>query len=469
MKKCHRLVAGCGKMPSIDKEMKVLIIGLGVGGLYASKYATSTNRKASVTIIEKRDFDQFSPCGLPYAIEGVVKDFAELRYSVPEIGRMKKLLNHEVQSVDVPGKKLTVKDLKSGEVKVMDWDSLVFATGADPTNLPIPGAKELVGKGVHFCTTPAGAQAIKDAALCSKKKAACVVGGGATGLEVAAALKVLGLEVHITKRTPPVMADIFDPEMGMMVEEKIAQLGIKQYFGKGIDSVNGKDHVESVTIAGEIIPCDIVVMAAGMKARTKLAEGTGIAVNKNGFITNERMETNIPGVFAVGDCAESYCRLDGSKGPPLLATTAYRQGAIAGINAAGGNAKYKGFYNTFVSFVGDMEMAATGMNLEAAQKAGFANAKSISAKGDLRPHYIHHNSELNIRLVVDGNTGKILGGQAIGKEGAAWRINVIGVMLTHGLTVYDLEDTELAYCPPISDVFDVLARAADIAIKRIGK
>jgi NADPH-dependent 2,4-dienoyl-CoA reductase/sulfur reductase-like enzyme len=335
--------------------------------------------------------------------------------------------------------------------------------------LPVPGAGEILGKGVHFCTNPANAEALRNAALASKIKTACVVGGGATGLEVAAALKVLGLDVHVTKRTPPVMADIFDPDMGALVLAKLAELGIHEYFGKGIDSINGKDQVESVTIAGQIIPCDLVVMAAGMKSRILIADGTGIIVNKNGFVTDERMETNISGIFAVGDCAESFSRLDGTRGPALLATTAYRQGAIAGINAAGGEAKYKGFYNTFVSFVGNMEIAATGLNLQAAQQAGYTNTKAILVKGELRPHYIQNNSELTLKIIVDGNTAKILGGQAMGKEGAAWRINVIGLMVTHGLTVQDLEDTEFAYCPPVSDVFDVLSRAADIAFKRLGK
>jgi NADPH-dependent 2,4-dienoyl-CoA reductase/sulfur reductase-like enzyme len=454
-------------MPSVDSEKRVVIVGLGVGGLYASKYAASTNRKAGVTIVERRDFDQYSPCGLPYAVEGVVKDFADLRYSVPVTGRTKKLLSHEVLSIDIGGKRLAVKDLATGGKLDLPFDSLVLATGADPIILPVPGAKELVGKGVHFCTNPANAEALRRAARASAKKAACVVGGGATGLEVATALRALGLDVHVTKRTPPVMADILDPEMGQLVVDKLSELGIHQYFGKGLDSVNGGDSVESVTIAGQVIPCDVVVMAVGMRPRTGLAEGTGIAVGKGGFVTDERMQTSVLGIYAVGDCAESFCRLDGSKGPALLATTAYRQGAVAGTNAAGGDARYKGFGNTFVTLVGDMEVAATGLNLEAALKAGHKSAKGVSVKGALRPHYIAKNSELALRLVVDGDTGKILGGQAVGKEGAAWRINVIGLMAAHGLTVADLEDAEFAYCPPVSDVFDVLSRAADIAAKRI--
>jgi len=450
-----------------NDEIEIIVIGLGVGGLYASKYATSVNRKASVTIIEKRDFDQFSPCGMPYAIEGLVKDFDDLLYKVPETGRLKKLLSHEVQSIDVEGKKLRLKNLETGEEFDKNYDSLVFGTGAVPAILPVPGAKELLGKGVHLVTDPAASKELRDAALNSEKKAACVVGGGATGLEVAAALKVLGLDVHCTKRTPPIMYSIFDDDMGKIVVEKLKELEIKTYFGQGIDSINGTDKVESVTISGEEIPCDIVVLAAGMKPRTQLAEGTSIEVNRNGFVTNERMETNIPGIFAVGDCAESFCRLDGTRGPPLLATTAYRQGAIAGINAAGGDAKYLGFYNTFVSTVADLEIAATGLNLDTAKAAGFENAKSIITRGEIRPHYIPNNSDITLKIVVDGDTGKILGGQAMGKEGCAWRINVIGIMAIKGMTIWDLEDTEFAYCPPVSDVFDPISRLADIAIKRL--
>lgn len=449
------------------EEANIIVIGLGVGGLYASKYASSTNRKANVTIIEKRDFDQFSPCGLPYAIEGLIEDFDELLYKVPETNRLKKLLSHEVLSIDTQGKKVHVKNLETDEVFEMEYDSLVLGTGARPTVIPIPGAQEFIGKGVHFVTNPATSKALKEAALASEKKAACVVGAGATGLEVAAALKHLGLDVHITKRTPPVMADIFDPDMGKIVIEKLEELGIKQYFGKGISSINGGEKVESVTIADEEIPCDIVVLAAGMKPNIELAEGTDIETNWAGYVTNEKMETNVPGVYAVGDCVESHCRLDGSRGPPLLATTAYRQGTIAGINAAGGEAKYKGYYNTFVSTFADLEMAATGFNLEAAKKAGYENAKGISTKGEIRPHYIPTNSEIAIKLVVDGDTGKVLGGQALGKEGCAWRINIIGVMATKGMTIFDLEDIEFAYCPPVSDVFDVMSRLADVAIKRL--
>jgi len=448
-------------------EKHIVIVGLGVGGLYASKAAAGTNRKAKITIIERRDFDMFSPCGLPFAIEGIVPDFEHLKHEVPTTKAVTKLLSHELVSVDPSSKKLTVRKLENGEESTLAYDALILATGADPILLPVPGAKELVGKGVHFVTNPTDSRCLQEAAMASEKKSACVVGGGAIGLEVAVALKTRGLDVHVTKRTPPPFPRNLDPNMGKPIVEHLKELGIHVYFGKGIDRINGKDKVESVEIAGEVIPCDIVVMAVGMKARTELAEKCGVKISKSGIVTSDRMETNIPGIYALGDCVESFCRIDKCRATMQLATSAYRMGTIAGINAAGGTAYYRGVLNTFVSKVGELKVAATGYNLEAAKEAGFENAKGVMSKGLIKPHWMPGSSKIVLRLVLDGNTGKILGGQAVGKEGAAWRINVISLAISAGLDVFDLADAEFAYSPPVSEVYDVLSQIAEISIKKL--
>jgi len=445
----------------------IVVVGLGVGGLYASKAASTTNRKATITIIEKRDFDMFSPCGLPFAIEGVVSDFESLKHVVPTSRNVIKMLAHEVVSIDPTDKRIRIRDLMKGEESFLGYDSLVLATGADPINLPIPGAKEFIGKGFHFVTDPTNSLELRDAALTSEMKCACVVGGGAIGLEIAVALKALGLDVHVTKRTPPPFPRNLDPDMGKPIVEYLHELGIHIHFGKGINSINGVNKVESVDIAGETIPCDVVVMAVGMRARTELAGKCGVEICGRGIVTNDRMETNIPGIYAIGDCVESFCRIDDNRASMQLATSAYRMGMIAGINAAGGNARYRGVLNTFVSKVGDLEIAATGYNLEAAKDAGFENAKGIVTKGLIKPHWMPGASRIVLKLILDGNNGKILGGQAVGKEGAAWRINVISLAISAGLDVFDLADAEFAYSPPVSDVYDVLSQIAEISIKRL--
>lgn len=455
------------KQMAQDKEMGIVIVGLGASGLYAEKSALNANRKCHVTIVERRDFDQYSPCGLPYAIEGMVKDFEELKYNVPEVkGRMTKLLSHEVTMIDPAERKVRVKDLKTGEEKVLAYDSLVLSNGSTPLNLPIPGAKELVGKGVHFCTDLRDSKAILDAALASKKKAAVVVGAGANGLEVAYALKVRGLKVTLTKRTEPALPKNLDPEMGALVRDYLEKEGIRVTFGKGIDRIIGTDHVESAVIAGETIDCDMVVMAVGASANTRLALSAGCKVSKGGVVVNNRMETSVAGIYATGDLVETYSRIDRSNALMPLATSAFRQGMVAGTNAAGGNASYAGVLNTFVTRIGEMEIASTGYTMEKALQMGF-HAKGISTKKEIKPHYIPGNTEINLRVVCDERDGRILGFQAIGREGAGWRANVFALAIQGGMALSDIMDAELSYNPPVSQMYDPIYQLVEVALKRL--
>jgi NADPH-dependent 2,4-dienoyl-CoA reductase/sulfur reductase-like enzyme len=452
---------------SHNQPLEIVIVGLGVSGLYASKGALSFNRTCHATIIEKRDFDQFSPCGLPYVIEGLVRDFEDLKYAVPEVRKkLTKLLHHEVVFVDNDRKVVKALDLKTSEEKEIRYDSLILATGASPINLPIPGAKELLGKGVHFVSDIENSRALLEAAKSSKKKRAVVVGGGATGLEVAVGLRTLGIDVAVTKRTPPPFPRNLDPKMGKIIVEHLEKLGIKVLFGKGIDRINGSEKVESVEIAGETIECDIVVMAVGMRGNTKLAEMVGAKTEKGSVVVDNRMETSVKGVYAAGDLVQTYSRIDGTPTVMLLATSAYRQGLVAGTNAAGGNTAYPGALNTFLTVIGGLEVASTGYSLEIANRLGY-DAQAISTKGKIKPHYIPDGKEMNLRVVVDSKEGRILGAQAVGEEGAGWRINIFALAIHGGMTLYDLMDAELSYSPPVSQMYDPISLLAEVGLKRL--
>jgi NADPH-dependent 2,4-dienoyl-CoA reductase/sulfur reductase-like enzyme len=452
---------------SHNQPLEIVIVGLGVSGLFASKSALSFNRKCHATIIEKRDFDQFSPCGLPYVIEGLVKDFEELKYTVPEIkNKLTKLLHHEVVSVDHDNKVVRALSLDTSEEKEITYDSLILATGASPINLPIPGAKELLGRGVHFVSDIENSRALFEAAKSSKKKRAVVVGGGATGLEVAVGLRALRLDVAVTKRTPPPFPRNLDPAMGKIIVEHLEKLGIRVLFGKGIDRINGAKKVESVEIAGETIDCDIVVMAVGMRGNTKLAETLGAETEEGSVVVDNRMETSVKGVYAVGDLVQTYSRIDGTPTTMQLATSAYRQGMVAGTNAAGGNTTYPGALNTFLTVIGGLEVASTGYSLETARNLGY-DAEAISTKGEIRPHYIPDGKEMNLRVIVDCKDGKILGAQAVGEEGAGWRINVFALAIHGKMTLYDLMDAELSYSPPVSQMYDPISLLAEVGLKRL--
>jgi NADH oxidase (H2O2-forming) len=452
---------------SDPQRREIVIIGLGASGLYASKSALNHNRQCHVTIIEQRDFDQFSPCGLPFVIEGLVPDFEALKHTVPEVkNRLTKFLHHRVTAVDRESKIVTAQDLGSGEERKFPYDALILATGATPVNLPIPGAKELAGKGVHFVSDIENSCALLTAARESKLKRAVVVGGGAIGLEVAVGLRAIGLTVVVTKRTPPPFPRNLDPEMGKHILVELDRLGIRVLFGRGIDRVNGREAVESVEIAGETIACDIVVMAVGMRGNSQLAEMIGARVEKGLVTVDNRMQTSVPDVFAVGDTVRTYSRIDGSAATMQLATAAYRQGMSAGVNAAGGNTAYPGALNTFLTAVGRLEVAGTGYTLETAKELGY-DAKAISTKRETKPHYIPGTKEIHLRVIVDVACGKILGAQAIGEEGAGWRVNIFALAIHGNMTLYDLVDAELSYYPGVSQMYDPIAQVVEIGLKRL--
>jgi len=441
---------------------KIVIIGLGTGGLYSSRAATRFDRKAEITIVERRDYDMFSPCGLPYAIEGIVESFEDLKHSVPSTRQLKKLLRHEALSIDTEGKRVEVKDLESGEASWLEYDSLIISAGSRPIILPIPGAHELMGKGVHVVTNPENAEALRDAALESER--AVVVGGGAIGLELAIALKELGLEVWVTKRSPPPFPRNLDPDMGKIIGGYLEEKGLHTLFGKGIDAINGVDSVESVTIAGETIPTDIVVMAVGVRPESTLAEEAGINTDR-GILVDERLETNVKGVYAIGDCVRSFSGIDGEPSYVALATTAFKQAAVAGVNAAGGDAKYGGDLGTFVSFIGELEVSCTGYNSAAAERNGFTVVTG-RANMKIKPSWMPGAKDVSVKLVVDAESGRILGGQAIGEEGAAWRMNVVALAIRRKVTIQEFAEIELAYCPAVSEVYDPLQVAIDTAVRR---
>jgi NADH oxidase (H2O2-forming) len=443
---------------------KVLIIGLGTGGLYASRSAQRFNRKTQITIIEKRAYHMFSPCGIPYAIEGVVGSFEELKHSVPTTRSLQIRLKHEATEIDAEERKVKIKNLETEEEEWLEYDKLILATGSRAKILPIPGANEFLGKGMYIVTNPEEGEILRDVAL--KSKTAAVIGGGAIGMEIALALKHLGVKVHITKRSEPSLPRNLDPDMGKILTDHLLEKGLNVYFGKGIDSINGADKVESVTIGGEAIPVDFVVMSAGIDSNIDLAVEAGVECERGSIKTNKKMETNVPDIYAIGDNCWTHNMIDDSPARTALATTAYRQAMVAGVNVAGGDKEYEGTLGTFVTSVGDLEVSATGYNTSMAEAAGF---KVISGRANTvnKPTWIPGAKDISVKVVADIETGRLLGGQSIGVEGTDWRINMIALGIRKGMTLEEFASVELAYCPPVSELYDPLLMATDVALRRL--
>lgn len=441
---------------------KILIIGLGSGGFAASLAIRRTDPEALITVVEKRNYEMFSPCGLPFGIEGIVS-LDDLKFSLPEDKQTTKLLGYEARTIDVANKILITKNLKTEEMTSIPYDSLIIATGARPFIPPIK-IQEKIGSGVFVLHDIESAQKIINYAKLSKR--AVVVGAGPIGLEIALALHEKKLDVVVVEMLPNALPRALDRDMAKLVEKSLEDNNIKLLTNKTVKSIDGQP-VESVLVGDEIIKTDMVVLASGVKADLDIAINAGIHIGRWGIKTNPRMETNIKDIYAVGDCIETVSLIDHRPTTMQLSSAAFRQGMVAGTNAAGGYDIYEGALSTFTSIIGKVEVAATGFNEFFAKSAGFETI-SGKAQGKNKPAYYPGAKDITVKIIADAKTGKVLGGQAVG-EGAGARINTISLGIKCGIDVYALSQIEMAYCPMIAESYDVLNKAADFIVRKLEK
>jgi NADPH-dependent 2,4-dienoyl-CoA reductase/sulfur reductase-like enzyme len=441
----------------------IVIIGLGSGGFAASLAIRRTDPDAVITIIEKRSYDMFSPCGMPYAIEGIV-NLDKLSFSLPDDKKTMKLLSHEAVSINPVEKIVKANNQKTGEILSFSYDSLIIAKGAQPFIPPIKGAKENLGNGVYVLHDIESARTISDHARNAKK--VLVIGAGPIGLEIAVALRTIGLEVAVVEMLSFAMPRAFDRDMAKLVEQSLKESGIKLLFNKSVESINGSP-VSSVSVGGVAIDTEMVILASGVRANFEITKNAGIEHGKWGIKTNVGMETNIKGIYAVGDCIETISLINHRPTMTQLSSPAYRQGMVAGANAAGGYDIYEGALGTFVTVIGDLEVAAVGFNEFFAEAAGY---KIISGKahGKNKPEYYPGAKDITVKLICDAKTGKVLGGQAIG-EGSGAIINVISLGIRCRIDVFSLARTEMAYCPMVGENYNVLNKAADFTVRKLEK
>jgi len=413
---------------------KIVILGLGAAGFGAALAAKKQDRKADITIIDNKDFDLLHQCGLPFALEGRIKSFSELKHSINADKMGMKLLRCKVDKVDFDNKKVVC------DKKEVDYDKLIIAVGSKPFIPKIKTDNEIFT--VHNINDT------KELEKNVKKGNAIIVGAGAIGLETAVALKKKGMDVKVVDMLSSAFPKAIDKDISLILEEKLKDKGIEIELGKEIKEIKEKA---------------LVVMATGVLPNVTFLEGSMLGINKFGIEVNEKMETSIKDVYAAGDCCCVSSLINKKEMPSQLANNAYREGVITGANAAGGNKKFKGMLGTFVSVIDDIEIAATGFNSFFAELYGI---KTIigKAKGKNRPEWFGSAGELVVKIIAD-EKGKIIGAQAIG-EGAKERINIISTAIKAGFSLKDISELELAYCPAVSDYYDVLVMAAEIGLRK---
>lgn len=445
--------------------MRILVIGGVAAGASAATKARRTNEDAEIVLFEKGNYVSFANCGLPYYIGGVIEDRDELLLVTPELFKERfnidVRINHEVTDIDSTAKTITVRNAEGESTEA--YDKLIIATGGKPVALPIKG---IDSNGVYHVFTVPDADAIVSKLELGMKRAV-VVGGGFIGLESAENLRAKGLEVTVIEKLPQVMSNM-DPEFSDVLIGELNDKGIQVLTGLCVSEITGGSKADGVVLDnGTRLEADMVIMAAGVRGSTELAEKAGCRLGETGGVwTDGNMRTSVPNIYAAGDMVESVNMLTGKKVRIPLAGSANKQGRVAGANAAGGNMQFKGVLGTAIIKVGELTAARTGLNAREAAQQG-RDFECLYVPGFSNATYYPDAEPMIIKLTVEKQSGLLLGAQAIGRKGVDKRIDVLATALYSHLSVFDLENLDLAYAPPFSSAKDPVIMGGMIAANMI--
>ena len=440
---------------------KLLVIGGVAGGAGAAAKARRTSEDWEIIMFERGSYVSFANCGLPYYIGKVIRDREELLLFSPELFKSRfnvdVRLNTEILKIDREKKTVTAQGPEGTYTE--SYDKLVIATGGKPVTLPVPGA-ELEGV-FHVFTVP-DADSIASR-LEVGVRSAVVIGGGFIGLESAENLAARGVAVTLVEKLPQVMSNM-DPEFSDVIVKELEKLGVRVLTGVGLKAITGDTAVKGVELDnGSSVDCEMVVMAAGVRGSTELAQKAGLRIGETGGVwVDAGMRTSDPDIYAAGDITESVHLVSGKKVRIPLAGSANKQGRVAGANAVGGNLLFRGVLGTAILKVGGITAARTGLNAREAEELGL-DFESVYVPGNSHATYYPGSQFIIMKYTVQRQTGKLLGAQAIGRDGVDKRIDVLSTALFAGMTVFDLENLDLAYAPPYSSAKDPVIEGGMIA------
>jgi NADH oxidase (H2O2-forming) len=443
---------------------KIVIIGAHAAGLDAASAARKTDRTAEITLITKEKKTAYSRCGLPFVLGRHIKTFDDLLVFPERFYKMMKLnllTETTVTNVDAKAKTVDIQD-KNGKKETLSYDSLVLTTGADPFVPPIKGREK---NGVYVVRTIDDGEKINKAI--ETAKSAVIIGAGLIGLEVAVACIERGLKTTVVEFLPYVLPVLLDKEMADRVQTALEEKGMNIIVGKGAEEILGTDKVTGVRVAGETIPADVVVVATGVRANTELATNAGVALGETrGIKTNLKMETNIKGIYAAGDCAETINLVTLRPTMSQLGTTAVKQAKVAGTNAAGGYSTFRGALGSWITRLFDTEIGGTGLTDFFAARAGIETV-SGTIVSKTRADYFPGALPIRIKIIAEKESAKIIGAQIIGGEEVTQRINALSFVIQNEMTLQELAKAETCYAPPVNETWEPMVLAAEMALRRL--
>ena len=443
--------------------MKIVIIGGIAAGMSAAAKARRVSKDAEIIVYEMGDIISFGACGLPYYVGDF---FSDPKYMIARtVEQMRETgvnvqTSHEVLSVSESSKTLEVKNLKSGEIFTQSYDKLMVATGA---NVIKPPFKNMDLKHIFTLTKMEDGKEMKALALSEKVKDVTVIGAGFIGIEVVEAMKHLGKHVRLIQRSSRIFNRMFDERITDLMQEELLSHGIELVLNEGVKGFEGEVSVGTVITDKNRYKTDLVVIATGFKPHTEFLKETSIETLSNGaIVVNEKAETNVQDIYAAGDCATVPHMCSGKNVYIPLATGANKLGRVAGVNMAGGDATYPGSLGSSCVKVMDYEAARTGMSESEIEALGI-ESNTVFVKDKNQTHYYPNQEDIYIKLVYERESKIILGGEILGKNGAALRIDVIAMAIQAKMTTEALGMMDFCYAPPISKTWDPLNVVGNVA------
>ncbi|MEU3547182.1 FAD-dependent oxidoreductase [Streptomyces longwoodensis] len=450
---------------------RLVVVGGDAAGMSAASQARRLKDPDALEIVafERGHFTSFSACGIPYWVGGDVAERDQLIARTPEEHRERGIdlrLRTEVTELDVAGKRVRARDVDSGAESWTSYDRLVLATGARPVRPELPG---IDAQGVHGVQTLDDGQALLDTLSRARGRRAVVVGAGYIGVEMAEALINRGYEVTVLNRGSEPMSTL-DPDMGRLVHTAMEGLGITMVNDATVTKVlTGDDGwVRAVATEDAEYPADVVVLGIGVRPDTALARAAGLPLGAHGGLLTDRA-MRVRGhddIWAGGDCVEVLDLVSGQQRHIALGTHANKHGQVIGTNVGGGYATFPGVVGTAVSKVCDLEIARTGLREKDAHRVGL-RYEAVIIESTSRAGYYPGASPMTVKMLAERRTGRLLGVQIVGREGAAKRVDVAAVALTAGMTVEQMTALDLGYAPPFSPVWDPVLVAARKAATKV--
>lgn len=451
---------------------RVVIVGAVALGPKVAARVMRLDPSAEVKLLDKDYIISYGGCGIPYYIGGDVADLEGLRSTSAHVLRDSQffknakcvdVLHAEALAIDRRSKTLKIRHQTDGKEENLPYDKLVLATGAAPVQPPLPGVDL---PGVSVVANLHHAKVIKDMIAKGQVESAVVIGGGAIGLEMAEALTDLwGVETTLVEMMDQLMPPAFGPDMALLIKNHMTEKGVRVQLSERVTRILGDKQkgVQAVETSNGQIPCQLVILAVGVRPNSTLAREAGLAVGRFGGIrVDEGLRTSDPDIYAGGDCVEILHKVSGETVHMPLGSLANRQGRVIGTNITGGRGHFGGTVGTFCLKVFDFGIARAGLTERQAAAAGFDPVHAVVVQSD-RAHFYPSQELMYVKLIADRKTRRVLGIEAVGKAGDAvkGRVDAVAALLHHDVCLEEISNLEVAYAPPFASAMDIVNNAAN--------